>query len=201
MRNYLSGYPDTAQGIPTATGTEAAMPSSTNFSTDGSGFHMLTSPEYWAAFITPVLSAVVLSILAEMLLSNLAALLPFYCMTKKKSEGGTTAAQCRVLPNGLLGNAMNSLSVVREDKDPLPLLAHFLVLLSAVATALSSEAVGIRLGGHYKHDDFSGCYIGVGVFLAPARALPIPINIVIATITETSSRPTSAQAALSTAHP
>jgi len=171
-----------AKGSPTATVTEAAMPSASTFLTDGSGFYMLTNPEYWATFFTPVLSAILLSILAEMLLSNLTALLPFHRLTKKTPDGGATAAQSLVLPHGLFGNALTSLRIAREDKDPLPLLAHLLVLLSAVATALSSEAVGIRLAGHCKHDDFSGCYIGVGVFLAPARALQAILTVELAMV-------------------
>ena len=64
-----------------------------------------------------------------------------------------------------------------RDRDPLPLLANMLVVLSTAVTILSSEAVGVRLGGRCKADDFRGCYLSVGVFLGPARALQVLLAV------------------------
>jgi len=56
-------------------------------------------------------------------------------------------------------------------------------LISAAITALSSEAVGIRLGGGCERGDFNGCWIEVTILLPSVRAmqglLAVDLGIVV----------------------
>ena len=101
------------------------------------------------------------------------------------SPRGATAADSLLLSSSSsVGGVIGSVSMAfgfggketRKERDPLPLLGNILIVLSGVVTILSSEAVGIRLGGRCKVDDFTGCYMSLGVFLAPARALQVLVG-------------------------
>ena len=87
-------------GLPTQAITVPTMPSSTAPSDYGSsGFYVLTSPGYWAAFFLPVFFAAIASILAEMLVSSLNALLPFHRMASNPRGAIRRAQSLSCLPD------------------------------------------------------------------------------------------------------
>jgi hypothetical protein len=75
------------------------------------------------------------------------------------------------MPSDAVAKVKTNFSLLVHHREPVPLLATLLSLFCAVSVALSSEAVGISLGGGCKTDNFNGCYMEVSVFLPPARAL------------------------------
>ncbi|KAK4452710.1 hypothetical protein QBC34DRAFT_345777 [Podospora aff. communis PSN243] len=131
---------------------------------DGDVIHLLSGRQYWAILCLPVFFATIGAIMAEMVASNLRTLLPFRELTR---PGGADAKDSLVRPTGLF----HDLAGITHHKDPLPVLSSLLVIFSAAIAGLSSEAVGIKLGGDCKANDFTGCYMGVAVFLPPARTL------------------------------
>ncbi|KAK0642030.1 hypothetical protein B0T16DRAFT_420926 [Cercophora newfieldiana] len=169
-----------ASGVPTATVTANPLspkgkPVPPVYSTpDGEGgFHILTNREYWMIFFLPVLAAIPCSVFAEMISSNIATLLPFRRLSR---AGGATVEESLVRPMGLI------LGFLPRGNNPAAFLSALFVLLSAAITSLSSEAVGIGLGGNCKSDDFKGCYLGVAVFLQTTRALQALLAVSLAVV-------------------
>ncbi|KAK0702195.1 hypothetical protein B0H67DRAFT_676274 [Lasiosphaeris hirsuta] len=161
---------------PAATATTPHNPagsSSFHNSPDGDSFHILSRAEYWMVSFLPVILAVTCSILAEMVSSNLHALLPFAELTR----AGGASAHSLVSRRGIITGITTDLRFLRRFKDPGPLLCDLLVALSAIITTLASEAVGIKLGGNCRPDNFTGCYLGVAVFLTPARAVQALLSV------------------------
>jgi len=162
-----------SEGIPTATITAAPRPphpTATIYSSAGENpaLYILSHSDYYLLLFMPVLCTVVVSILAEMVSSNLHVLLPFQQMAT--GGAGASARESLFLPRGVLAGFAHSIRLLAKG-DPLSFLSQVLVLVSALVTALSSEAVGIGLGGSCKRDSFDGCYLEASIFLPPARAL------------------------------
>ncbi|KAK4442360.1 hypothetical protein QBC34DRAFT_363893 [Podospora aff. communis PSN243] len=169
-----------AQGQPTAEVTLHPKPPkqptpsfSIPDSNTNTGLYILSHTDYYLLLFIPVLCTVIVSILAEMVSSNLHTLLPFQQMTK---AGGVPAENSLLFPRGIIRGFIHAVKLAKSG-DPLSLLAQGMVLVSAVITALSSEAVGIALGGSCKRDDFNGCYMQVAIFLPSARALQVLLGV------------------------
>ncbi|KAK0616163.1 hypothetical protein B0T14DRAFT_400699, partial [Immersiella caudata] len=172
-----------AQGRPTATVTLSPKlpkspggPFSKPDSNADGGVYILSRTDYYLLLFIPVFCTVVVSILAEMVSSNLHSLLPFQQMTK---SGGASARESLLFPRGGINGFVHAVRLAKRG-EPLSLLAQSMVAVSAVITALSSEAVGIGLGGSCTRDDFNGCYMEMAIFLPPARALQVLLAVDLA---------------------
>jgi hypothetical protein len=131
------------------------------------GFYILSRTEYYLLLFLPVFLTVLASILAEMVSSNLHTLFPFQQMTKPNCA---SARESLPFPRGIWEGVVYGVRLARSG-EPLSFLSQGMVLVSAVITALSSEAVGIGLGGSCRRDNYNGCYMEVAIFLPPAKAL------------------------------
>ena len=130
--------------------------------------HIVTQPEYWAATFLPVLLTTLISILAQVVSSDIRAMVPFHALTQ---PGGVTASYSLLLPTGVINDYLTSYRLLVHLREPLPILADFLVLLASVITALSTESVGIKLYGSCAESSFLGCFMGLAVFTAPSIAM------------------------------
>ena len=107
-----------------------------------------------------------------MLHGDLASLLPFHALTR---PGGASAANSLCLtPGGILG-PLTSLRLLYHFGEPLALLSDALLLLSTLLVSLSSEAIGVTLGGDCAattpdQDRMVRCYLSLAVVESPARA-------------------------------
>ena len=143
-------------------------------------FHPISSTEYTAVLVLPVLLAIIAAILAQSVHADLQALLPFHSLTAASTltpwggEGGQRGVTAResltLITSGIPGFA-NSFRFLTNQRDPLSLFSYTLIVVVAVVTSLSSEAVGIQLHGECTKVDFRGCYMGIAVFLGPSRAI------------------------------
>ncbi|KAK3391141.1 hypothetical protein B0H63DRAFT_467346 [Podospora didyma] len=136
-----------------------------------SEFHPLSRLEYFIALFLPVLLATPLSILAQMVSSDIKALLPFHALLARRQAGGATAEQSLCMSTSGMAGLINSVRLLFRFGEPLSFLGDLLVLFSALVTSLSSEAVGIKLYGRCVPDDFSGCYMGITVTTGPTWSL------------------------------
>ncbi|KAK5659108.1 hypothetical protein OQA88_1198 [Cercophora sp. LCS_1] len=164
-----------AQGNPTATitvtnratATRAAPPVPVVPSSDNL-LHLVTPSEYWLILFLPILLAIIASILAQILYSDIRALLPFNALTR---QDGANAGQSLAMKTGGLSGLLNSVYLLVRMREPLAFLSDLLVFLLAVVVTLSPEAVGIKLYGRCAADNSRGCYMGVAIFVPPSRAV------------------------------
>ena len=131
-------------------------------------FHSLTPTEYFMILFLPVFLGTMCSILAEMVYSELRALLPFHALS---SPGGATVGFSLVMSTGGISGVVNSFRLLFQFKEPAAALTDLLVFSSAAITTLLSEAVGIQLRGACTAQNFSGCFMGIGAFIPPSRAV------------------------------
>lgn len=161
-----------SRGLPTATvtGKPAGPKSSENFfrSPDSDKLFVVSASVYWLVLYMPVVLTLLCAIFSEMISNNLRELLPFNAMTR---PDGATAQESLLMPKGVISGVVNSFQLLFRFKQPASLLSDLLVVCSAVITTLSTEAVGIQLGGSCLPDDATGCYIKLAAFLPPARAV------------------------------
>lgn len=161
-----------SRGLPTATvtGKPAGPRSSDNFfrSPDSDKLFVVSASVYWLVLYMPVVLTLFCAIFSEMISNNLRELLPFNAMTR---PDGATAQESLLMPKGVISGVVNSFQLLFRFKQPASLLSDLLVVCSAVITTLSTEAVGIQLSGNCLPDDANGCYMGMAVFLPPARAV------------------------------
>ncbi|KAK0652445.1 hypothetical protein B0T16DRAFT_101784 [Cercophora newfieldiana] len=141
-------------------------------------FHSLTSTEYFLILFLPVSLGTVCSILAEMVYSELRALLPFHSLIR---PGGATVGFSLVMSTGGISGVVNSFRLLFQFREPLAFMTDVLVFSSASITTLLSEAVGIQLRGACTAQSFSGCFMGIGAFIGPSRAVQalLGLNLVI----------------------
>ncbi|KAK4443226.1 hypothetical protein QBC34DRAFT_311431 [Podospora aff. communis PSN243] len=141
-------------------------------------FHSLTSTEYFLILFLPVSLGMVCSILSEMVYSELRALLPFHSLIR---PGGATVGFSLVMSTGGFSGIVNSFRLLFQSKEPHAVLTDILVFSSASITTLLSEAVGIQLHGACTAQSFAGCFMGIGAFLGPSRAVQalLGVNLVI----------------------
>ena len=127
----------------------------------------LTWQAYFAGSFAPVLLTTLLSILVQILNGGLRAMIPFWAL----SRPGSTATDSLLLP--LEGNILRVDIPVRlacKFHEPLLLLSNLLQVLGMVLASLSSEAIGMTLGGGCREESFEGCYMSLAVVKGPARA-------------------------------
>ncbi|KAK0619144.1 hypothetical protein B0T14DRAFT_584488 [Immersiella caudata] len=141
-------------------------------------FHSLTSAEYFLILFLPVSLGMVCSIFAEMVYSELRALLPFHSLIR---SGGATVGFSLVMSTGGISGIVNSFRLLFQFREPAAMLTDILVFSSAATTTLLSEAVGIQLRGACTAQSFSGCFMGIGAFIGPSRAVQglLGLNLVI----------------------
>src|SRR3569833_2214100 len=158
----------TTRGVATPTATVVEYPT---FPSPYSGFGPVpdavadTGP-YFAGFFAPVLVAVLVSLWAAVISSNVKRRLPFTAMTR---TGGAAASDSLNLNSGGLGGNLYSFRLLWKFRDPVSLLADMLVLLSAAAVVFSSDAIGLKLIGSCKVDYATGCGMALGEFLGPVQ--------------------------------
>ncbi|KAK1829740.1 hypothetical protein QBC39DRAFT_262375 [Podospora conica] len=160
-------------GIPSATVTGKAVHPKTFgnpfvSSPTGDKLFVVSYSSYWLVLYMPVVLTLFCAIFSEMVSNNLRELLPFNAMTR---TDGATAEESLLMPKGVISGVVNSFQLLFRFKQPVSLLSDLMVVFSAVITTLSTEAVGIQLGGSCQFDDANGCYMGMAVFLPPARAV------------------------------
>jgi hypothetical protein len=159
-------------GVPTATvtGRPVAPKSDNNFfyAPDSDKLYIVSNSVYWLVLYMPVVLALFCAIFSEMISNNLRELLPFNAMTR---PDGATAEESLLMPKGVISGAVNSFQLLFRFKQPVSLLSDLLVVCSAIVTTLSTEAIGLRLGGNCLPDNANGCYVGLAVFLPPTRAV------------------------------
>jgi hypothetical protein len=176
---YTTGKPvvvtlTDSRGRPTATvtGRPAAPRSSGSpfFTASGSddGVYLISSSVYWLVLYMPVVLTLFCAIFSEIISNNLRELLPFNAMTR---ADGATAENSLLMPKGVISGVVNSFQLCFRFKEPVSLLSDLMVVFSASITTLSTEAVGIKLGGNCLPDDANGHYMGLAVFLPPVRAV------------------------------
>ena len=167
------------QGIPTATLTEyfRKHPTTSSFPFVPDPYHPtgdrilffgpLSNAEYLAGSFLPVFLSTMLAILVKLMQADIQSLLPFHALTR---PGGARASDSLYLAPGGIRGPLTSWRMLREFHEPLAILSDILVILSALAVSISSEAVGVTLVGDCSPRALRGCFLSLSVVLAPARA-------------------------------
>ncbi|KAM7212873.1 hypothetical protein V8F06_011723 [Rhypophila decipiens] len=134
----------------------------------------LTWQSYFVGSFLPVLLTTVLSILVQVLGGSLRAVIPFLALQRRQAGmagRGAEAADSLLLP--LEGNLLRfdvAILLAVKYKEPLLLMSNLLQIAGMVLASLSSEAIGMTLGGGCRDDDFAGCFMSLAVIQGPARA-------------------------------
>jgi hypothetical protein len=131
-------------------------------------FHPITPAEYIASYFIPVLLGLSLSVLAQIINSEVKSLLPFQALTR---SGGAAAADSLGLNVGGMRGALTSWKLLWKFREPVSFLSDLLLWASTVIVALSSESFGAKLYGSCLLDDFHGCFLGLVLFIGPSRAI------------------------------
>ncbi|KAK3359473.1 hypothetical protein B0T25DRAFT_494974 [Lasiosphaeria hispida] len=174
-----------SNGVPTSTMTVSNFaPVATEIRAeprpeDSNYFHPVSPKEYLTINFLPVLLALPVSILAQIANSDLRALLPFNSLTR---PNGAMAAHSLFMPNGGLEGFVNSIHLMFKFREPISFLGDLILVISAFATSLSSEAVGIKMYGSCTEEDSNGCFMGLAAFKAPSRALEVLLVCLLASI-------------------
>lgn len=130
----------------------------------------LTWQAYFAGSFAPVVLATILSILVQILSNSARATVPFILLSKQR---GVPAEDTLLL-------SINASNMLRLDQafrlawkynEPLLLLCAVLQVFAMVLVALSSEAIGMTLGGGCNEGSFFGCYMTLAIVKGPARAV------------------------------
>ncbi|KAM7206469.1 hypothetical protein V8F20_002818 [Naviculisporaceae sp. PSN 640] len=165
----------------------------------GQDLHPVSWRDYLFASFGPILLALPLAWLVQMQSSSLKALLPYHILFSSSSSfsstirsrsssvtsqpqemtggGGATAADSLCLITGGPRGIWNGIRLLfvgtrtTGRKEPLGFLADLHVVVLSAIVSLSSEALGIKLIGRCRVDDFRGCHMGVSLFLVPGRIL------------------------------
>ncbi|KAK0720272.1 hypothetical protein B0H67DRAFT_181584 [Lasiosphaeris hirsuta] len=146
---------------------------------DSNYFHPVSPKEYLTINFFPILLALPVSILAQIANSDLRALLPFNSLTR---PNGAMAAHSLFMPNGGLEGFVNSINLMFKFREPISFLGDLILIFSAFATSLSSEAVGIKMYGSCTEEDSTGCFMGLAAFKGPSRALEVLLVCLLASI-------------------
>jgi len=127
-----------SNGLPTATVTASphhpTTPSTPNTpSQGGSGFYILSQTDSYLLLFLPVFLTVLISILAEMVSTNLHTLLPFHALSQ---DGSASTAETLLFPRGIVPGFRHAVHLLCWKGEPLSFLAQMMVLTSAVITRL-----------------------------------------------------------------
>ncbi|KAM7189896.1 hypothetical protein V8F33_009805 [Rhypophila sp. PSN 637] len=129
----------------------------------------LTWQSYFVGSFLPVLLTTVLSILVQVLGGSLRACIPFLALQRRADR--TDAAESLLLPlEGNLLRVDTAVILAVRYREPLLLMSNLLQIAGMVLASLSSEAIGMTLGGGCRDDDFAGCFMSLAVIQGPARA-------------------------------
>jgi len=142
----------------------------------GQQVHLISNLEYALASFLPVLLATPLCILAQSVNSKIREYLPFHTLLR---QGGVSVGDSLTLPAEGIAGLATSVKLLIKYHDLVPFLADFLTVLGAVISALSSEAVGIRLYGKCTADSFRGCYMGIAVFGSANLAVEVLLCVML----------------------
>ncbi|KAM7203081.1 hypothetical protein V8F33_002429 [Rhypophila sp. PSN 637] len=135
----------------------------------------LTWQAYLAGSFAPVVLTTILSLLVQALSNTVRATVPFMLLSKD-AQGRRNAIRAE---DSLL-LSLNASNILRIDqavrltwihKEPLLLFCSALQVLGIILVSLSSEAVGMTLGGgSCRNNNFNGCYMTLAIVRGPARA-------------------------------
>ncbi|KUJ24517.1 uncharacterized protein LY89DRAFT_571748 [Mollisia scopiformis] len=137
---------------------------------------------YFIVSFLPVLIAIVISVLIQIINRSLKNMLPFFALSK--SRGALARDSLCMAPGGLTG-PFHSVRLLFRFGELVSLFCDILVFLAAVLVTISSEAVGVKLEGSCKMNSFSGCSMYFDLFKGPSRAaesLMVAIGVIIACI-------------------
>ncbi|KAM7190141.1 hypothetical protein V8F20_009871 [Naviculisporaceae sp. PSN 640] len=137
----------------------------------------LTWQSYFVGSFLPVLLTTILSILVQILNGSLRNMVPFLALSResrpRSSEGtyGASASDSLLLPlDGNIFRLDTAVLLAWRHKEPLLLMSTLLQIKGMVLASLSSEAIGMTLGGGCREDSFQGCFMSLAVVTGPARA-------------------------------
>jgi len=139
-------------------------------------FHPISWGDYVLAAFVPVLVTVPLTILTQILRSEIRTLLPFNALTRQPN--GATATESLCLNTGGIPGFVNSFRLLFR-KEPLAFLGDLLMLSSAIIVSFSSEAFGIKLYGACTADNFQGCHMGIASFQTPSRVVQAFLSVAL----------------------
>jgi len=183
----ITGYVD-ADGGPAPTAQPRTGGYTGGWSGDnliGPDLHPVSRGDYILASFAPILLALPLAILVQIQSASLKELLPFSALSKTANPAGVSAARSLCMTTGGLQGFVIGMELLFNARDPLMFLADLHILASSLVVSFSSEALGIKLYGHCRSDDFRGCHMGVAVFRSPGRivqvflAITLVINLLI----------------------
>ncbi|KAK3996591.1 hypothetical protein QBC44DRAFT_402150 [Cladorrhinum sp. PSN332] len=129
------------------------------------GFRPLSWGDYFHAAFIPVIIALPLGILTQVINSYIKVLVP-YCGLAREPHGATAEDSLRVR-TGELYDYLTGFRLLFRHREPTFLVSQTLLLLSAVTVSISTEAFGIKLHGVCIADSFSGCHMGIAVYRTP----------------------------------
>jgi hypothetical protein len=157
-----------SNGVPTATITVPSPRTSDDWlKALGRPKHDATT---WTELILgsflPLFLAMPIFLLAQEFKSTLHNLIPFSFLTR--SKGTPASASICLHTDGIFG-FLESLRLLFHYHEPIAIIGDLLVMLSSVIVSLSSEAVGIKVFGNCKADNFRGCYMRLAIFTTPSR--------------------------------
>lgn len=139
----------------------------------------LTWQSYFAGSFLPVLLTTILSILIQILNGSLRAMVPFLALSRSRAYHGPadrngdrpSASESMLLPlEGNMFRLDTAVLLAWRHKEPLLLMSNVLQIVGMVLASLSSEAIGMTLGGGCRDDSFEGCFMSLAVVTGPARA-------------------------------
>lgn len=142
-------------------------------------FHPITLAEYVAGYFVPNLLSLVVSIIAQIINSDIKVLLPFQALTR---PGGAAAADSLAMRAGGIGGLVHSWTLLWRFHEPISLLGDLLLATSSVAVAFSSESFGVKLYGSCVPTDFHGCFMGLAQYTGPSRAIQGLLALMLAIV-------------------
>ncbi|KAE9367326.1 hypothetical protein N431DRAFT_470765 [Stipitochalara longipes BDJ] len=163
-----------SNGLPTKTLMEYTAATNTTMPfayappkhSEGKTFVPVSNTRYFIGSFLPILMAVLLAILIQLVDKNLKFMLPFYALMRP--SGATAADSICMIPGGLY-HLPRSILLLYRLGEPLALLSDLLVLLSALLVSVSGEAIELKVYGICKPESFTGCYLSLVALNAPSR--------------------------------
>ncbi|KAK3376583.1 hypothetical protein B0T24DRAFT_718906 [Lasiosphaeria ovina] len=146
----------------------AAIPSAVEPNTGGPSQILLVHPttnfEYFIGLFGPIILSTILSILVQVLDSNLKRILPFILLARPGGSGLPASNTVCLVPGGINGPIYN-MDLLYQFKEGLPVLTNLLVLLSAVLSSTCSSTISLGVYGLCPTSNkLGGCFMSIGVY-------------------------------------
>ncbi|KAK4194307.1 hypothetical protein QBC40DRAFT_320026 [Triangularia verruculosa] len=142
-----------------------------------STFSPVSQGDYLLAAFLPIIITLPLTILAQVIDSNVKALLPLKALSR--SSKGALAKDSLFITSGGIKGFFTSWHLLFHSREPALLLSQLLILVSSATASFSTEAIGFKLRGGCTADSFAGCYLEIAIFRVPGRVVQVFLSLTL----------------------